>query len=133
MQRLLNLVAVFGRRVVRSVYRSRQSTRVVCAALLTVLLWGLSAPANAVPYEKNEAGRIQTTERYDKIQSEKDGMNTFDAADPRRDANEDKAQTLSDVAKRRKAQADDPLEPAREAISNLKGEVTDAAGDLVDR
>ena len=136
MKHILRLTATRCHSVFNALYRSRITGRLVCASLLTILLWGLSGglntPAQAVPYEKNEAGRIQTTERYDKIQSEKGGMNTFDAVDPRRDANADKAQALSDVAKRRKAQADDPLEPAREAIDTLKDRVVDAAEDLVD-
>ena len=109
--------------------------KAVIAGLVGLSLWGLVAPmqtAIAADMYKNERGQMQTTERYDQIQSETGGMNNFDAVDPRRNANEAKAQALSDVAKRRKAQASDPLEPAREAIGNLKDKTVDAASALAD-
>lgn len=125
-RRVLFLMRAFSSRAIAAtlttIRQQQQSIkRIVGACLLTLTLWGIGAPAHAVPYEKNEAGRVQTTERYDQIQTEKDGMNNFDAADPRRDttAAEAKAQTLKDTAERRKAQAEDPLEPAREAIKDL--------------
>lgn len=99
------------------------------AGFIAISLWGMTAPAYAADMYDNERGQKQTTERYDKIQSEKDGMNNFEAVDPRRDANEAKAQTLLDTAKRRKAQASDPLETAREAVD----EMTDKAGRAIDR
>ena len=102
------------------------------AGFIAVSLWTVASPAYAADMYDNERGQKQTTERYDQIQSEKDGMNNFDAVDPRRDANEAKAQTLKDVAKRRKAQASDPLEPAREAISDLKDNIAGAADEAAD-
>lgn len=109
--------------------------RVLVIGLVSLSLWSIATPAQAADandYYKNERGSIQGTERYDKIQSEKGGMNNFDAVDPRRNTTEAdaKAQELLDVAKRRKALADDPLEPAREAIDNLQDKVTGAASNL---
>jgi len=109
--------------------------RVLAIGLVSLSLWSIATPAQAADandYYKNERGSIQGTERYDKIQSEKGGMNNFDAVDPRRNTTEAdvKAQELKDVAKRSNALADDPLEPAREAVDNLKDKVTDAASSL---
>ena len=103
------------------------------ASFIAISLWAVASPAYAADMYDNERGQKQTTERYDKIQSEKGGMNNFDAVDPRRDANEAKAQTLKDTAERRKAQASDPLEPAREAISDLKDSVAGAADEATDK
>ena len=103
------------------------------AGFIAISLWAVASPAYAADMYDNERGQKQTTERYDKIQSEKGGMNNFDAVDPRRDANEAKAQTLKDTAERRKAQASDPLEPAREAISDLKDSVAGAADEATDK
>ena len=126
----MNQAAKCGQLMLEQVNQSKRVTkRLVSAALLTVMLWGVSLPANAVPYEKNDAGRVQTTERYDQIQENTGGMNGFDAVDPRRDTNEDKAQALSDIAKRRQAQASDPLEPAREAVSDMKDSIKDAVSN----
>ncbi len=102
----------------------------VIASLAGVFLIGMSTPAQAadVDYSKNSQGGIQSTERYDKIQSESGGMNNFDAMDPRRSTAETsaKAQTLSDVAKRRKLEASDPFEPVREVAEDVKNKVTGA-------
>lgn len=112
--------------------RARALKGLLVASFIAVSLWAAATPAYAANMYENERGQKQTTERYDKIQSEKGGMNNFDAVDPRRDANADKAQTLIDTAKRRKAQASDPLEPAREAIGDLKDNITGAADDATD-
>lgn len=112
--------------------RARALKGLLVASFIAVSLWASATPAYAANMYENERGQKQTTERYDKIQSEKGGMNNFDAVDPRRDANADKAQTLIDTAKRRKAQASDPLEPAREAIGDLKDNITGAADDATD-
>ncbi|MGB3790856.1 MAG: hypothetical protein WA949_22805 [Phormidesmis sp.] len=100
------------------------------AGLASVLLMGMSTPAQAadVDYSKNSQGGIQSTQRYGKIQSESGGMNNFDAMDPRRSTAETsaKAQTLSDVAKRRKLEASDPFEPIREVAEDVKNRVTGA-------
>ena len=107
--------------------------KVVVAGLIGLSLWGFAAPAQAADageFYKNERGQLQTTERYDKIQNKSGGMNDFEAVDPRRDANEAKAQALIDTAKRRKAQASDPLEPAREAIDDLKDKAVGTTSDL---
>lgn len=112
--------------------RAKALKGLLIAGFIAISLWAVSAPAYAADMYDNERGQKQTTERYDKIQSEKGGMNNFDAVDPRRDANEAKAQTLKDVAKRRQAQAADPLEPAREAVGNLKDNLAGAADDAAD-
>lgn len=109
--------------------------QVLVIGLVSLSLWTISTPAHAADandYYKNERGSIQGTERYDKIQPEQGGMNGFDAVDPRRNTArvEAKAQELSDVAKRRKAQANDPLEPAREAIDDLKDKVAGTTSEL---
>lgn len=116
--------------IAKKVLNSLKKT--VIAGLVSLSLWSFAAPAQAASAEMytNERGEMQTTERYDKIQSESGGMNNFDAVDPRRNANEAKAQKLSDVAKRRKAQASDPLEPAREAVDDLTDKVTGTASEL---
>ena len=104
--------------------------KALIACLVSLSLWSFAAPvqaADANDMYKNERGELQTTERYEKIQPETGGMNNFDDVDPRRDANEAKAQTLIDTAKRRKAQANDPLEPAREAVDSIK----DKAAEIV--
>lgn len=124
-QRLFLMKAFFSKAIAATFVAIHQQKlnlkRFVGASLLGLMLWGIAAPAYAVPYENNDDGRIQNTERYDQIQAEKDGMNTFEAVDPRRDtaAVEAKAQTLKDTAERRKTQANDPLETAREAIKDL--------------
>ncbi len=104
---------------------------------LSASLLSFGAPAfaaDANDYYGNERGSIQGTERYDQIQPEQGGMNNFDAVDPRRDtkAVEARSQELIDTAKRRKAQADDPLEPAREAIGDLKDKIVGTASDVAD-
>ncbi len=108
--------------------------RILIVGIIGLSLWGttLVAPAHAADandYYSNERGSLQTTERYDQIQNKKGGMNNFDAVDPRRDTNEAKAKKLIDTAKRRKAQASDPqasdpLEPAREAIDDIKNSIS---------
>jgi len=115
--------------------RAKALKGLLVAGFIAVSLWAMTAPAYAakdVDMYGNERGQKQTTERYDKIQSEKGGMNNFDDVDPRRNANEAKAQTLIDTAKRRNAQASDPLETAREAIGDLKSNITGAADDAAD-
>ena len=109
--------------------RAKALKSLLVAGFIAVSLWTMATPAYAADMYDNERGQKQTTERYDKIQSEKGGMNNFDAVDPRRNANDAKAQTLLDTAKRRKAQASDPLETAREAIGDLKDNVTGAADE----
>lgn len=107
--------------------------KAVIAGLIGLSLWGFAAPAQAADageFYKNERGQLQTTERYEEIQPKSGGMNDYKAVDPRRDANEDKAQTLIDTAKRRKAQASDPLEPAREAIDDLTDKAAETTSDL---
>jgi len=107
--------------------------KIVVVGMLGLSLWSLAAPANAVPYQEGDRG-IQSTELYDQIQEEKGGMNNFDAVDPRRDTTraDAKAQKLSDVATRRKAAAADPLEPVRDAVGDIKNNITSAADDAVD-
>jgi len=120
--------------MLESTDRSRRAgQRLLSAGLLTIMLWGISLPANAVPYERNETGGVQSTERYDQIQQEKGGMNNFEAVDPRFDANKDKAKLLTDNAKRVTGQPADPLGTARDAIGDLKSKAGDAASDLVDK
>lgn len=111
-----------------------QSKRVLIAAIIGVSLWSMSAPAYAVEYQKGERG-IQATERYDQIQKETDGMNTFEDTDPRRNTAraEAKARELSDVAERRSIRADDPLEPTRETIRDIGDSISDAGQDIIDR
>lgn len=103
--------------------------RTLIISIVGLSLWGLlsvgyvqAAPAG---YQENEIGSIQTTERYDQIQSEAGGINGFDDTDPRRNTAkaEAKAQKLSDVAKRRQAQADEPLDTAKEVLNNLKDDL----------
>lgn len=115
--------------------------RVLIAGLvslgLSASLLGFSGPAfaaDANDYYGNDRGSIQGTERYEQIQPEQDGMNGFDAVDPRRDtkAVEARSQELIDTAKRRKAQAEDPLEPAREAIGDLKDKIVGTTSDVAD-
>ncbi len=110
--------------------------RVLAIGLVSLSLWSITAPAYAAStndYYENERGSIQGTERYDKIQSEKGGMNNFDAVDPRRNTakSDAKAQELVDVAKRENAMNNDPLEPAREAVDDLKDKVTGTVSNLV--
>lgn len=112
--------------------RAKALKGLLVAGFVAVSLWAMTAPAYAVNMYDNEIGQKQTTERYDKIQSEQGGMNNFDDVDPRRNTNEAKAQTLIDTAKRRNAQASDPLETAREAIGDLKDNITGATDDAVD-
>ncbi|MGC1218973.1 MAG: YtxH domain-containing protein [Phormidesmis sp.] len=134
MKNFLNNTIRRCQQMLESTNRSRRvGQRLLSAGLLTIMLWGISLPANAVPYERNETGGIQSTERYDQIQSEKGGMNNFEAVDPRFDANEDKAKLLTDNAKRVSKQSADPLEAAKEAIGDLKSKADDAASDLVDK
>lgn len=109
----------------------------IAAGLVSICLVSLSAPAQAadIDYSKTSEGAIQSTERYDNIQSQKGGMNGFDAADPRRNIGEAKAkaQELSDVAKRRQLQADDPLEPVREAVDSIKDQIGSTADTATDK
>ena len=109
------------------------SKKIVIVSILGLSLWSLGMPAHAVPYQEGERG-IQSTELYDQIQEEKGGMNNFDDADPRRNTSraDAKAQKLSDAAARRKATASDPLETAREAISDLTDEIVGTADDISD-
>ncbi|MBE9060952.1 hypothetical protein [cf. Phormidesmis sp. LEGE 11477] len=104
------------------------------AGLVGISLMSISAPAQAadVDYSKNSEGGIQSTERYDNIQSKKGGMNNFEAVDPRRNTNDAKAQTLKDSAKRRTAElrAEDPLEAVREAVDDVKEKVSNATDSL---
>lgn len=113
--------------------------RFFIAGLVSLGLWGttLVAPAHAATandYTTNERGGIQSTELYDQIQPEVGGMNGFDDADPRRDTRkaEAKAKTLVDGATRRNIEnADsDPLEPVREAVDKIKGNVSETADNL---
>lgn len=103
--------------------------RTLIVSIIGFSLWGLlsvgSAQAASTGYQENEIGSIQATERYDQIQSEAGGINGFDDTDPRRNTTraEAKAQKLSDVAKRRQAQADEPLDTAKEVLSNLKDDL----------
>ncbi|MEL6603536.1 MAG: hypothetical protein AAFP20_09970 [Cyanobacteria bacterium J06614_10] len=124
MNTLFESLRAFGRKIV---------TKIAIAGLIGFSLWSLSAPAHAVPYQKGDRG-IQSTERYDQIQSEKGGMNNFDAVDPRRNTTtaEAKARELSDVAERRNKRASDPLEPAREAIDELQTKAARTADNLTD-
>lgn len=106
----------------------------VVAGLVGLSLMSISTPALAadVDYSKNMEGGIQSTERYDNIQSEKGGMNNFDAVDPRRNTNDAKAQVLEDSAERRTAEflAEDPLDPVRDAVDDVKSKVSNAADSL---
>ena len=106
----------------------------VVAGLIGVSLMSISTPAFAadVDYSKNMEGGIQSTERYDSIQSEKGGMNNFEAVDPRRDTNDTKAQALKDSAKRRTAElrSEDTLDTVREAVDDVKDKVGNAAESL---
>lgn len=125
--------------VKRSISQSFTASKLfVVAGLIGLSLMGMSAPAQAadVDYTRNAEGGIQSTERYDSIQSEKNGMNNFDAVDPRRNTNraDAKAQALKDGAERRTAElrAKDPLEPVREAVDNVKSKVGNAADAVTD-
>ncbi|EDX86072.1 hypothetical protein S7335_3775 [Synechococcus sp. PCC 7335] len=106
----------------------------VAAGLVGLCLMSISAPAFAadVDYSKNSEGGIQSTERYDNIQSEKGGMNNYEAVDPRRNTNDAKAQALKDSAKRRTAElrSEDTLESVREAVDDVKSKVGDAVDSL---
>lgn len=112
--------------------RAKALKGLLVAGFIAVSLWATAAPAYAVEMYDNELGQKQTTERYERIQPKKGGMNNFDDVDPRRDTNAAKAQTLLDTAKRRNAQASDPLENAREAIGDIKDNITGAADNAVD-
>jgi hypothetical protein len=99
--------------------------RVLIVALVGLSLWAISTPAYAADaddYYTNDRGGLQATERYDKIQLKTGEYNNFDDVDPRQDTSraDAKARAEIDEAKRRNAQTSDPLEPAREAVSNLK-------------
>ncbi|MEL6469768.1 MAG: hypothetical protein AAFQ74_08575 [Cyanobacteria bacterium J06623_4] len=124
MNTLFSFLRAFGRKI---------AIKIAIVGLIGFSLWNLSAPAYAVPYQKGDRG-IQSTERYDQIQSEKGGMNNFDAVDPRRNttAAEAKARELSDVAERRNNRASDPLEPAREAVDELQTKAARTADNLTD-
>jgi len=135
---------IFLRKVADSTQLLRQSfvrwfsaSRLAAIGLVGICSIALSAPAQAadIDYSKTSEGAIQSTERYDSIQSEQGGMNGFDAADPRRNIGEAsaKAQELSDVAKRRQLQADDPLEPVREAVDSIKDSITGTADSVADK
>ncbi len=107
--------------------------KIAIVGVIGLSLWSLATPAHAVPYQEGERG-IQSTELYDQIQEKKSGMNNFDAVDPRRDTArvEAKAQTLSDVAARRKAAASDPLEPVRDAVQDIKSNIGSTADNVAD-
>ncbi len=113
------------------------ASKLAAVGLVGVCFIALSAPAQAadIDYSKTSEGAIQSTERYDAIQSKQGGMNGFDAADPRRNIGEAsaKAQELSDVAKRRQLQADDPLEPVREAVDSIKDSIAGTADSVADK
>jgi uncharacterized protein YjbJ (UPF0337 family) len=99
--------------------------RMLLVALVSLSLWSVSNPAYAADandYYTNDRGGLQATERYDKIQPKTGEYNNFDDVDPRQDTSraDAKARAEIDDAKRRNAQTNDPLEPAREAVSNLK-------------
>lgn len=138
----VHLVMIFLRKLVYLAQSTQQSLRrwfgvgrlAAVAGLVSFCLMGLSLPAQAadIDYSKTSEGAIQSTERYDSIQSEKGGMNGFDAADPRRNNGEAraKAQELSDVAKRRSLEANDPLEPVREAIDSIKDNIAGTADSV---
>lgn len=139
MKIIFNRVQAVGALIVQRVSGCQAATlkRMVVAVLVGISLWSVSAPAQAADaddYYQNERGSLQTTERYDTIQPKTGDFNNFEDADPRRNtrAAEAKARTLSDTAERRKNMASDPLEPAREAISNAKGKVGEAVDDAVD-
>ena len=108
-----------------------QLRRVLMISLVTVGLSSLmmvgSAQAADADYIPNERGQVQSTERYDAIQSKVGGMNQYNDTDPRRNTAqaEAKAQKLSDVAERRNRAADGPLEPVRDAIQDLKEDLLD--------
>lgn len=128
----LNKLVCLAQNIQRSVAKQFSVSRLAAVAGLAVCLFGLSMPAQAadLDYSENSKGAIQSTERYDNIRSKSGGMNNFDAADPRRNIGEAtaKAQELSDVAKRRKMEANDPLETVREAVGSIK----DSVGNSVD-
>ncbi len=111
--------------------RAKALKSLLVAGFVAISLWAMTAPAYAVDMYDNEVGGKQTTERYDKIQSEKGGMNNFDDVDPRRDTNAAKAKTLIDTARRRNVESPSALESAREAISDIKDNITGAADDAV--
>jgi hypothetical protein len=125
--------------------------RILIIAFVSLSLWGSTfvAPVHAIggagdgierasdgiEYYKNDRGEIQTTERYDQIQPETGGMNKFDDVDPRLDTRgtDAKAKALTDTANRRKAQASDPLEPARKTIRNAKDRLGDNVSEAADK
>lgn len=111
--------------------RAKALKSFLVAGFVAISLWAMTAPAYALDMYDNEIGQKQTTERYDKIQSEKGGMNNFDDVDPRRDTNAAKAKTLIDTARRRNVESPGALESAREAISDIKDNITGAADDAV--
>ena len=109
------------------------------AGLVSILLWGVSAPAyaaNANDYYTNERGSVQSTERYDQIQAEQGGMNNFDDVDPRRNTKEAtaKAKALSDNAERNISRSSDvdPLESVREAVDNAGDKLSQTADNVTD-
>lgn len=115
--------------------------RTLIVGLVSLGLWAASVStpayaADANDYYSNERGSVQNTERYDQIQPDSGGMNGFDDTDPRRNtqAAEAKAQTLRNRSERMLDETADPLENAREAISNIKselGESVDSAADSI--
>ncbi len=120
--------AEFIKRSISQIFTVGKSLAVVSLAGIILMSMSTSVQAADVDYSKNSQGGIQSTERYDKIQSQSGGMNNFDAMDPRRNTVEAgaKAQTLSDVAKRRQLEAADPFEPVREAAGDIKDKVGNA-------
>ncbi len=139
---IFNRLKAVGSLIVQRVFSGKGTAnfqRLLAAVLVGVSLWSVSAPAQAASaddYYGNERGSIQSTERYEKIQSETGDFNNFEDVDPRRNtkAAETKARTLIDSAERNNRSSSDPLESAREAIGNAKnkiGEVVDDAADSV--
>ena len=109
------------------------SKRTVAVGMLVFLLWNLAAPAQAAEYRTNERGNIQSTDVYQPMQEKQGGMNNYSDTDPRRNTAqaEAKAKKLSDTAERRKMQASDPLEPARETIDQATDRAEQAVEDIV--
>jgi hypothetical protein len=127
--------------------RANSLRRILILAFVSLLVWGMTfvAPVHAadgvergsdgIDYYKNDRGTIQSTERYDQIQPKTGGMNNFNDVDPRQDTKRAtaKAKTLTDTANRRKAQASDPLEPARKTIKNAKDNLGEKVDNLADK
>jgi hypothetical protein len=117
---------------------SRALKRVLLLALVSLSLWAASTTAYAADaddYYTNDRGGLQSTELYDKIQPETGEYNNFDDVDPRQDTRraDAKARREIDEAKRRNAEATDPLDNTREAISDLKGNLGKKADKVTDQ